>query len=197
MEFDALLVGLAPAGGADGGGFLVEGGAVFVEQDLLLLELCREEEVFRQPPQEFNALTQSRKQGRKGLGGRFQCFQPAADGEERAAQVVKNVEHHALAGLGLGGQLFCPLCHPGVQLPGQLLGAVEEESKPPADEHHAADGKGKVVEAGTAQQVEGDRLHEKRAVQPGHQRPDPEAGGDSTGQEHQSGTLIVCIHGGH
>mgnify|MGYP006922277313 CR=1 FL=1 len=68
MEFDALLVGLAPAGGADGGGFFVEGGAVFVEQDLLLLELCREEEVFRQPPQEFNALTQSRKQGRKGLG---------------------------------------------------------------------------------------------------------------------------------
>ena len=74
MEFDALLVGLAPAGGADGGGFFVEGGAVFVEQDLLLLELCREEEVFRQPPQEFNALTQSRKQGRKGLGGRSQCF---------------------------------------------------------------------------------------------------------------------------
>lgn len=93
MEFDALLVGLAPAGGADSGGFFVEGGAVFVEQDLLLLELCREEEVFRQPPQEFNALTQSRKQGRKGLGGRFQCFQPAADGEERAAKVVKNVEH--------------------------------------------------------------------------------------------------------
>ena len=110
---------------------------------------------------------------------------------------MKNVEHHALAGLGLGGQLFCPLCHPGVQLPGQLLGAVEEESKPPADEHHAADGKGKVVEAGTAQQVEGDRLHEKRAVQPGHQRPDPEAGGDSTGKEHQSGTLIVCVYGGH
>lgn len=59
MEFDALFVGFAPAGGADGGGFFVEGGAVFVEQDLLLLELCREEEVFRQPPQEFNALTQS------------------------------------------------------------------------------------------------------------------------------------------
>ena len=33
-----------PAGGADGGGFFVEGGAVFVEQDLFLLELCREEE---------------------------------------------------------------------------------------------------------------------------------------------------------
>ena len=46
MEFDTLFVGLAPAGGADGGGFFVEGGAVFVEQDLLLLELCREEEVF-------------------------------------------------------------------------------------------------------------------------------------------------------
>ena len=89
---------------------------------------------------------------------------------------MKNVEHHALAGLGLGGQLFCPLCHPGVQLPGQLLGAVEEESKPPADERHAADGKGKVVEAGAAQQVKGDRLHKKHAVQPGHQRPDPEAG---------------------
>ena len=197
MEFNALLVGLAPAGGADGGGFLVEGGAVFVEQDLLLLELCREEEVFRQPPQEFNALTQSRKQGRKGLGGRFQCFQPAADGEERAAKVVKNVEHHALAGLGLGGQLFCPLCNTGVQLPGQLFGAVEEESEPSADEHHAADGEGQIIKAGTAQQVEGDRLHKKHAVQPGHQRPDPEAGGDSTGQEHQSGTLIVCIHGGH
>ena len=166
-------------------------------EELLLLKLGREEEVFRQPPQEFNALTQSRKQGRKGLGGRFQRFQPTADGEERAAKVVKNVEHHALAGLGLGGQLFCPLCHPGVQLPSQLLGAVEEESKPPADEHHAADGKGKVVEAGAAQQVEGDRLHKKHAVQPGHQRPDPEAGGDSTGQEHQSGTLIVCVYGGH
>ena len=37
MEFDALFVGLAPAGGADGGGFFVEGGAVFVEQDLLCL----------------------------------------------------------------------------------------------------------------------------------------------------------------
>ena len=93
---------------------------------------------------------------------------------------MKNVEHHALAGLGLGGQLFCPLCHPGVQLPGQLLGAVEEEGEP-----------------GAAQQVEGDRLHKKHAVQPGHQRPDPEAGGDSTGQEHQNGTLIVCVHGGH
>ena len=110
---------------------------------------------------------------------------------------MEDVEHHALTGLGLGGQLFCPLCHTGVQLPGQLLGAVEEESEPSADEHHAADGKGKVVEAGAAQQVEGDRLHKKRAVQPGHQRPDPEAGGDSTGQEHQSGTLMVCIHGGH
>ena len=69
MEFDALLVGLAPAGGADGGGFFVEGGAVFVEQDLLLLELCREEEVFRQPPQKLDALAQGGQKGRQGLGG--------------------------------------------------------------------------------------------------------------------------------
>lgn len=74
MEFDALLVGLAPAGGADGGGFFVEGGAVFVEQDLLLLELCREEEVFRQPPQEFNALTQSPEARPEGPRGPIPVF---------------------------------------------------------------------------------------------------------------------------
>ena len=48
MEVYPLLVGFALAGSADGGGIFVEDGAIFVEQDLFLLQLCREKEVFRQ-----------------------------------------------------------------------------------------------------------------------------------------------------
>ena len=93
-------------------------------EELLLLKLGREEEVFRQPPQEFNALTQSRKQGRKGLGGRFQRFQPVADCKQGAAQVVEDVEHHALAGVRLVLQGLGALCHPGFQLLRQLQALI-------------------------------------------------------------------------
>ena len=105
-ERNALLVGLAPTGRADGGGFFVERSAVLVEQELLLLELGREEEVFRQPPQKLDTLAQGGQKGRQGLGGRFQRFQPVADCKQGAAQVVEDVEHHALAGIGLAVSSF-------------------------------------------------------------------------------------------
>ena len=103
---------------------------------------------------------------------------------------MEDVQHHALAGLGLLGESLCPLHHPGVQFPGQLLGAVELEGKAAAHKRHAAQRKGNIEHPGAAQQVKRVALREKR--KDGQQRPHPEPGGHGAGKKQQPRRLIAA-----
>ena len=182
---NALVLRFAPAVLADCLRGLAQGNAVFVQQDLFLFQLGRKEEVFGQPPQKAHPLLQSGQEGRQGLRGRFQRVQSAGHREQRAAQVVEDVQHHALAGLGLLGQGAGAVGHTLVQLPRQLLGAVKLQREPAADEGHAAQGEGNIVDAGTPHHIEADALREKGKIQPRQNDQHPQADRCRTGEEEE------------
>ena len=175
----------APAVLADRLRGLAQGNTVFVQQDLFLFQLGRKEEVFGQPPQKAHPLLQSGQEGRQGLRGRFQRVQSAGYREQRAAQVVEDVQHHALARLGLLGQGAGAVGHALVQLPRQLLGAVKLQGEPAADEGHAAQGEGNVVDAGTPHHIEADALREKGELQPRQNDQHPQADRCRAGEEEE------------
>ena len=182
---DAFFRGLVLAALTDGRSSLAEGDAVFVEHHLLLLQLGGEEQVLRQPPQKGHPLLHGGQKGGQGVRGSFQRVKPAGHREQRAAQVVEDVQHHALAGFTLLGQGAGALDHPLIQLPRQMLGAVELQCEPAADEGHAAQREGNVVDAGAAHQIKPDTLRKEGKIQPRQDDPRPQPGGYRVGEEQQ------------
>ena len=114
--------------------------------------------------EKIDPLAQSRKQSGQSIRSRFERFQPAADGEQRTAQIVKDIQHHALAGFALLGQGAGALVDPFIQLPGKLLGAVKLKGKLAADKDHTAQCEGQIEDAGAADEVEPEGLEKKRLL---------------------------------